>query len=189
MGWRAEEVNVSQWLMSIPGALQQYKQDPATSLEQSKYQSAYVHNFQWAFKSKLGTPPWIDMLESQDMNTTGLVAALKLLYKAGVMNEVDQTLETYQYDLVDVGRQCLANIFCDLQKMVRVAYVVWLKDKQNLTSYVQLQHLADVMLLLRLDSLLQSNTNRDNVGDHVAKHWASLVDIYFFSLWNISSNM
>ena len=73
--------------------------------------------------------------------------------------------------------------------MVRVAYVVWLKDKQNLTSYVQLQHLADVMLLLRFDSLLQSNTNRDNVGDHVAKHWASVVDIYFFSLWNISSNM
>ena len=96
------------------------------------------------------------MLESQDINTTGLVAAWKLL-----MNEVDRTLGTYRYDLVDVGCQCLANIFCDLQKMVRVAYVVWLEDKQTLTSYVQLQHLADVMLLLRLDSLLQSNTNRD----------------------------
>ena len=40
------------------------------------------------------------------------------------MNEVDQTLGIYQYDLVDVGRQCLANIFCDLLKMVMVAYVV-----------------------------------------------------------------
>ena len=59
-----------------------------------------------------------------DINTTGLVAACKLLYMAGLMNEVDQTLGTYQYDLVDVGRQCLANIFCDLQKMVMVAYVV-----------------------------------------------------------------
>jgi len=85
-----------------------------------------VHNVQGAFKSKLETPPWIDMLESQDINTTGLVAAWKLL-----MNEVDRTLGTYRYDLVDVGCQCLANIFCDLQKMVRVAYVVWLKDKQN----------------------------------------------------------
>ena len=161
MGWRAEEVNVSQWLMSIPEALQQYKQDPATSLEHSKYQSAYVHNFQWAFKSKLETPPWIDMLESQDINTTGLVVAWKLLYKAGLMNEVGRTLGTYRYDLVDAGHQCLASIFCDLQKMVRIAYVVWLEDKQNLTSYLQLQHLADVMLevLLRLDSLLQSNTN------------------------------
>ena len=122
-----------------------------------------------------------------DINTTGLVAACKLLYKAGLMNEVDQTLGTYQYDLVDVGRQCLANIFCDLQKMVMVAYVVWFKDKQNLTSYVQLQHLADVMLevLLRLDSLLQSNTNRDNVGDHATKHWAGLVDSYSFSCWNV----
>ena len=71
--------------------------------------------------------------------------------------------------------------------MVKVAYVVWLKDKQNLTSYVQLQHLADVMLevLLMLDSLLQSNTNRGNVGDHAAKHWAGLVDSYYFSRWNI----
>ena len=123
MGWRAEEVNVSQWLMSIPEALQQYKQDPATSLEHS-VSKCVCAQLSVAFKSKLGTPPWIDMLESQDMNTTGLVAALKLLYKAGVMNEVDQTLETYQYDLVDVGRQCLANTFCDLQKMVMVAYVV-----------------------------------------------------------------
>ena len=73
------------------------------------------------------------MFESQDINTTGtgLVAACKLLYKAGLMNEVDRTLGTCQYDLVDVGRQCLASIFCDLQKMVMVAYVVWLKDKQN----------------------------------------------------------
>ncbi len=47
------------------------------------------------------------------------------------MNEVDRTLGTCQYDLVDVGRQCLASIFCDLQKMVMVAYVVWLIDKQN----------------------------------------------------------
>ena len=39
--------------------------------------------------------------------------------------------------------------------------IAWLKDKQDLTSCVQLQHLADVMLevLLRLDSVLQSNTN------------------------------
>jgi len=44
------------------------------------------------------------MLESQDINTTGLVAAWKLLYKAGLMNEVDRTLGTYQYDLVDVRR-------------------------------------------------------------------------------------
>ncbi len=40
------------------------------------------------------------------------------------MNEVDQTLGTYEYYLVDVGRKCLTNIFCDLQKMVMVAYVV-----------------------------------------------------------------
>ena len=40
-------------------------------------------------------------------------------------------------------------------------------------------------VLLRLNSSLQSNTNRDNVGDHAAKHWAGLVDSYFFRLWNI----
>ena len=93
MGWRAEKVNVSQWLMSIPEALQQYKQDPATSLEHS-VSKCVCAQLSVAFKSKLGTPPWIDMLESQDINnTTGLVAAWKLLYKAGLMNGVDRTLE------------------------------------------------------------------------------------------------
>ena len=40
-------------------------------------------------------------------------------------------------------------------------------------------------VLLRLDTLLQSITNRENVGDHAAKHWAGLVDSYYFSRWNI----
>ena len=71
------------------------------------------------------------MFESQDINTTVLVAAWKLLYLAGLMNEVDRTLGTSPYDLIDVGHQCLANIFCELQKMARVVYVVWLKDKQE----------------------------------------------------------
>ena len=225
MGWRAEKVNVSQWLMEYSRRRYNSTSKILQQAWSTLYQSAYVHNFQWTFKSKIETPPWIDMFESQDIDTTGLVAAWKLLYKAGLMNEVNRTLGTYQYDLVDVGRQCLANIFCDLQKMVKVAYVVWLKDKQNLTSYIQLQQLADVMLevLLRLDSLLQSNTNFllghwiadarasvsgesedvqdqyefnarnqvtmwgyvDNVGDYAAKHWAGLVNSYYFSRWNL----
>ena len=90
------------------------------------------------------------MFESQGINTTGLVAAWKLVYTAGLMNEVDRTLGTSQYNLVDVGRQCLANIFYDLQKMVRVVHVAWLKDEQNLISYVQLQNVADVMLEVRI---------------------------------------
>ena len=66
MGWRAEKVNVSQWLKSFPEALQQYKQDPATRMEHS-VSTCLCAQLSVAFKSKLETP-WIDMLESQDMN-------------------------------------------------------------------------------------------------------------------------
>ena len=126
------------------------------------------------------------MFESQGINTTGLVAAWKLVYTAGLMNEVDRTLGTSQYNLVDVGRQCLANIFYDLQKMVRVVHVVWLKDEQNLISYVQLQNVADVMLEVRIYYwgwiayfyLIPMWGYRDNVGDYAAKHWSGLVNSY-----------
>ena len=57
MGWRAENVNVSQWLMEYSRTRYNSTSNILQQAWSTLYQSAYVHIFQWTFKSKIETPP------------------------------------------------------------------------------------------------------------------------------------
>ena len=59
-------------------------------------------------------------------NTTSIVEEWQVFYQATVTGDVDSTLGTFQYDLVDIG--WLVNFFYDLYTMFSQTYATLYND-------------------------------------------------------------
>ena len=166
MAWRNVSVDVESWVKQY--AMRRYGRinDPtvATNLQMAwsiLHQCCYVHDFSWSFKSRVETAPAITM-GSNDWdafpNTTGMVEALGLLLSAHDVKEMDK-IGPYLYDIVDIMRQAITNLFSDVQAMFGLAYQKWQFRNENSTT--EFMHITDAMLemITDLDKLLASNEN------------------------------
>jgi hypothetical protein len=57
--------------------------------------------------------PAVGLASSTNTNATALTEAWRLLTQAAQNNEVNVAVGPFRYDLVDIGRQVLSNIFAD----------------------------------------------------------------------------
>lgn len=166
MGWRNESVDVESWVKLY--AMRRYgsisNPSVAANLQMAwsiLHQCCYVHDFSWSYKSRVETAPAITM-GSYDWNTypntTGMVEALELLLSAHDIRDMDR-VGPYLYDVVDIMRQAITNLFSDVQMMFGLAYQKWQFRNEN--STVEFMHVVDAMLgmITDLDKLLASNEN------------------------------
>ena len=120
-------------------------------------------------------------------NTTGLVQAWKYLTAAAVVGDIYSGRSTFRYDLVDVGHQCLTNLFVDMHTMFRLAYEEALRTNDTAPWLDVIDSIGNSMfaMVVDLDDLLASDKNfllgswiagaRASVGSEAAK------DLYEFN--------
>lgn len=117
--------------------------------------------FSWNFKSLIERAPIISMDTDYwygYQNTTLMVEALGLLL-SGWNNSELRAVGPYQYDVVDITRQAITNLFTDVHVMFGLAYKKYQYNGQN--SSLEFMQITNVMfeMIIDLDRLLASNEN------------------------------
>lgn len=101
-------------------------------------EASYKTQWDWMPWSFVEHVPTVGMLAYQAFNATGHVAALRLLYQAGLHREggLNPDSETFQYDLADLTRQVLANFFVDARQLNTAAFRAFqFQNKNSSASY------------------------------------------------------
>ena len=159
MGWISTTINVDEWLKYYSsrryGAYSPLTEKAWAILKTS----AYSHHWSWNIKSIVDRAPGFGMTTDTGFNASGLVEAWTLLYKAGDSGQVDPAVGPYQYDLVDIGRQCLVDLFFDFYSLYSVAYNRHTKSGVNTTTEMVAISSEMEQLLMSLDEYLGTNTN------------------------------
>ena len=121
----------------------------------------YGYYFSWNFKSLVERAPIILMdngywIGYQD--TTMMVEALGLLLSGYNSSEL-RDVGPYQYDVVDITRQAITNLFTDVHVMFGLAYKKYQYFGQNSSlEFIQITN-AMLEMITDLDKLLASDEN------------------------------
>ena len=164
MGWASDPINVKEWLESY--ASRRYgSYSPMTQQVWSILrQSVYSYHWSWNLKAVVERAPGFNLTIDRVFDATGLVDAWILLYNAS--KEVDPNGGPYQYDLVDIGRQCLVNLYVDLSDAFTVAYTNATRPGATHDTRAMTAIATEMLTLLKnLDSYLGTNTN------YLLGHW------------------
>jgi len=164
MGWRNEKFDVEQWLHEY--ARRRYGADSplARTAWSQLHASVYKSGWSWTIKSIVERAPALLLYEDQSSNTTGLVQAWRTLYAALIQKQVRQ-IGPYLYDLVDVSRQCLVNLFNDFHLLVVAEYSRFTAVGVNTTAELVSLNKTMVGIINDLERLLASDAN------YLLGHW------------------
>ena len=119
-GWRSAPISdTAQWMRlwaarhyGTPGGV------PSPSLAQAHDILAVAAYNSDIDTASLEDTPGIGDGMSHNTNATGILAALRLFVQAAVLSEVNSSTGTFSYDLTDLSRQILINIFSDAHAML-----------------------------------------------------------------------
>ena len=158
MGWTSNTVDVDDWLHYYSS--RRYGSYNPLSDKAWKVLKASAYSYGWSshIRSIMVRAPKFGMPIDTRFNVSGLVEAWGLLYEASMIG-INSAVGPYQYDLVDIGRQCLVDLFDDMYRMYVLAY-----DKFNnigIDSSEEMISISTEMveLLTWLDKYLGTNVN------------------------------
>ncbi len=161
MSWRSEAVtDVPSWVLRY--AARRYGTKNSIEAVNKAWlqllKSAYQFHWSWSIKSIVDRAPEFSMASDLRFNATGIAEAWKMIVTAAISKQLDTSVGPLRYDMVDIGRQTLANIFVDLHTMYALAYR---KLEEGKTPTAELTAISSSMLqlLADLDTLLGSDTN------------------------------
>lgn len=158
MGWTNTSVDVDEWLQHY--ASRRYgSYNPLTEHAWVLLNSsAYSRGWSWNIKSVVDRAPGFGMTVDTNFNVSGLVSAWVLLYQASTTG-VDSSVGPYQYDLVDIGRQVLVDLFYDMYRMYTLAYDKYTQNGIDSSKEMVSIRTEMVQLLTSLDQYLGTNVN------------------------------
>lgn len=169
MGWSTDYIDVNRWLKFYSSRRYGYPSSTTEKAWAILKTSAYEHQWSETLKSAIVRPPAFNIAVDTSFNVSGLTEAWRLLYEAAVNGEVNSTVGPFQYDLLDIGRQCLVDLFYDIYRMFITAYNKFQDVPQSGNIIVrsgddiakELEALSDVMLqiILQVDAYLGTNVN------------------------------
>ena len=158
MGWTNTSVDIDQWLQYY-SSRRYGSYNPLTEKAWAILKtSAYSHGWSWNIKSIVDRAPGFGMTVDTGFNVSGLVQAWTLLYEAS-SSGIDSSVGPYQYDLVDIGRQCLVDLFYDMYRMYTLAYDKYANTGSDPTKEMVSIGNEMIQLLHSLDLYLGSNVN------------------------------
>ena len=167
MGWSTDHVDVDRWLKFYSSRRYGSYSPNAEKAWALLKTSVYQHQWSSTLKSAIVRSPGFNVPVDTSFNLSGLVDAWKLLYLAAASGEVNSTVGPFQYDLVDVGRQCLVDLFYDTYRMFVSAYNQYNPSSASSSRgdpdsiAKDLEALSAVMLeiILEVDAYLGTNVN------------------------------
>ena len=159
MSWRQDPVNVAAWVTQY--AVRRYgSYSPSAQTSWLLLlQGAYIYQWSWNIKSVVDRAPNFIMDLDLNFNATSIAQAFAGLVQASVGHEVYPEVGPYRYDVVDIGRQTMVNLFYDLQTMFTLAYYKYAQNKLNSSNEILSISTAMSDLITDLDALLASDTN------------------------------
>jgi alpha-N-acetylglucosaminidase len=100
-----------------------------------------------------GYPSVLDTM-SHNTNATGILAALRLFMQAAAGGEVNASTSTFSYDVTDLSRQVLINIFADAHAMLGARF-------QSGAALASVQSLVELCsgIIADLDAALAADKN------------------------------
>ena len=102
--------------------------------------------------------PSVSDQATRAVEADGVVEALRLLTAAAVAGEVDSDLGPYQFDLTDVHRQVLVDIFSDAHSMLASRFATGSSTNNVTASVIALVNLCQ-NIMQDLDTALGANIN------------------------------
>ena len=120
---------------------------------------AYQYHWSRLIKGMIERAPDFSMDYYSSLSATNMTAAWDTLTSAALNGEVDKDAQPLQYDLVDLGRQVLVNLFVDLHAMYNATYYVYVEKQVNTSVQLGLISSSMLSLLDDLEELLNTNTN------------------------------
>ena len=160
MNWRSEAPDVGAWVQSYGARRYGYGGRAAplmaaamAELRASAYEVLDID------ESPLEDAPSLTAFSSRNTNATGILAALRLFLAAAAAGEVDAALGTVSYDVTDLTRQVLVNLFDDYHQLQALRFAAYVADGAN-TSVDVAPLTARMLALLRdLDAVAAADVN------------------------------
>lgn len=156
MYWRSQPFDVGQWVQAY--ASRRYG-GYSSSLSQAAailYPAAYSADID---ETPLENAPCFTCFSSRNTNATGILAALRLFVAAAENKEVDPSLGPYSYDLTDLARQALLNIWDDVHTFQGLAYQPFVTFGANTTADVAPLTAMMGAIVGDLDAVLAGDAN------------------------------
>lgn len=121
---------------------------------------AYQFHWTWQIKSLVVRAPGFNLVPDLRFATAKIAAAWKFIVTDVMDKKLDPSVGPLRYDIVDIGRQVLVNLFADVYKVYTTAYSVYTKNKdKNVYSAMRNLETSWMAMFDDLDSLLASDTN------------------------------
>ncbi|XP_062511112.1 alpha-N-acetylglucosaminidase-like isoform X2 [Corticium candelabrum] len=154
MGWRSSPFDLDEWVRQY--AVRRYGTKNDALLAAWHILQTTLYTIPSTSKSQVEVRPSITIGKNYSPNTTALVQAWRLFVQGAL--EI-KPVGPFRYDLVDVTRQALLNLFTDFHSMFMVAYQRY--QLYHVNSSVEFNSIVSVMLEIidDLDQLLGSDVN------------------------------
>jgi alpha-N-acetylglucosaminidase len=186
MGWRSEEVKVSEWLDHYVSYRYGADSPSAKLAWRLLHESAYQHPE--IVRSIYTVVPDRHDPTSLQYNPDLLVEAWgQMLASRKELPNPEKPNGPWEYDLVDITRQALDNLFYDVYGLLDGAYDVYVAARQDPHNQVKNLGAGLVQLLSELELILSTNENYLlGVWTERAKAWATNgeTELYEFNARN-----
>ena len=121
---------------------------------------AYDVNWSHQIRSIATRAPDFTWYPEYQLNPGKIAAAWKILMTAVNEKKLDVSIGPLRYDIVDIGRQTLINLFVDLYKMYTKTFLLYNKTSDaTLVKGMDVLGSAMIDILADLDTLLATDTN------------------------------
>lgn len=161
MSWRSEPPDVPSWVLQY--SVRRYgAKAEMTELSvawMNLLYGAYRYHWNGLLRSMVEKAPDFSMGYYSELSATNITAGWHALSSAALSGDLDLSVQPLQYDIVDIGRQVLINLFVDLHAMYNASYYQFVEQKINTSSQLELISTAMLTLINDIDTLLGSNTN------------------------------
>lgn len=161
MGWMPDKVtDVMKWIDGYITRRYSAWTQEAHDAWQLLLDGAYDVNWSHQIRSIATRAPDFTWFPEYALEPGKIAAAWKILMTAVNDKKLDISIGPLRYDIVDIGRQNLINIFADLYKMYTSTFLLYNKTKDAaLVKGIDLLASAMIDLLSDLDTLLATDTN------------------------------
>ncbi len=161
MSWRSEEVtDIMGWLDGyITRRYANWTQESHDAW-QLLLQGAYSFRWSWSLRSIATRPPGFTVSTDTRFIPAFLADAWRMLVTAVNDGKLDASVGPLQYDIVDIGRQILMDLFADVYKIyTQTAQLYYKSNDTMLVTEIKLLGSTLIDILTDLDTLLATDTN------------------------------
>ena len=164
MPWRTESPAVADWVLAYQNrryGTGSTPSDDAADAWLTLLEGAYQYHWDWKTSSKMEHSPAVTMSVNEGMySATKYAEALRSLVAAGTSGQVNSTrVGPYDYDVIDLSRQVLADLFVDVHSMFEPAFQLWQFSNINSTDAVEPLGQMLLEMIEDMDGLLGTNIN------------------------------